>query len=153
MSRHPLPEFQKKRRWAPSVPSSRAPPVLHKRDLSTLILGPRLALRPPNEQRWRQPSLARGPPRSPGLAFPRFPERGRRSTHHGGYGSAGAGNRSRHRVPVTVLDKLRVEVSNALRWGRCGSHLSNGPGRGWRAQAVPWPQAPPPVRRTHSAPG
>ena len=33
---------------------------------------------------------------------------------HGGYGSADAGNRSRHRVLVTVLSKLRVEVSDAL---------------------------------------
>jgi len=34
---------------------------------------------------------------------------------HGGYVLAGAGDRSRHRVPVTVPDKLRVEVSNALK--------------------------------------
>lgn len=66
---------------------------------------------------------------------------------------AGAGDRSRHRVPVTVPDKLRVEVSNALRRGRCRSYLSSGPGRGGRAQAVPWPRAPPLARRAHSAPG
>ena len=33
---------------------------------------------------------------------------------HGGYRSAGTGNRSRHQVPVAVPNKLRVEVSNAL---------------------------------------
>ena len=35
---------------------------------------------------------------------------------YGGYRSAGAGNTSRHQVPVTTPDKLRVKVSNTLRF-------------------------------------
>lgn len=96
----------------------------------------------------------RDPP--PPLARLRLSQEGRRRarpTHHGGYGLAGADDRSRHRVPVTVPDKLRVEVSNALRLGRRRSHLSSRPGRGGRAQAAPRPRAPPPALGAHSAPG
>lgn len=92
---------------------------------------------------------------NPRIVFPRFPERRRRRarpTHHI-YELAGADDRSRHRVPVTVPDKLRVEVSNALGRGRCQSRLSSGPWRGGRAQAVSRLRAPPLAWRAHSVPG
>lgn len=36
---------------------------------------------------------------------------------HSGYGLAGAGGKSRYEVPVTIPNKLRVEVSDALKLG------------------------------------
>lgn len=80
---------------------------------------------------WRPLTHPRPRPETARLASPGLPGQGRRPerpTHHGGCGVAGAGDRSRHRVPVTVPDKLRVEVSNALRRGRRRSLLSSGPG-------------------------
>lgn len=90
----------------------------------------------------------------PRLAFPHFPKRGQgRSTHSPWLWISRRKQQEQTPGPVTVPDKLRVEVSNALRRGRCRSHLSSGPGRGGRAQAVPLPRAPPPVQRAHSVPG
>lgn len=99
-----------------------------------------------------QPSPARSPWRCPGSFSPVSLAK---STVHSPWWLRVSRRRQQEwtRVPVTVPDKLRVEVSNALERGRCGSHLSSGPGRGGQAKAVPWPQAPPPPERTHWAPG